>query len=154
MPWTKNDFPDSMKNLPAAVRNKAIEIANALVEEEGMEDGIAIATAISRAKDWAENRGKTYESRKSRSTDVKKHGRDRYVIPYKDEWAIRVEGHARVEKVFRTKQEAVTQARKEAKSVNGSLTIQRKTGKVEKRVSYNPNRRRGLAAGRKSRTRS
>lgn len=33
MPWTKTDYPNSMKNLPAAMRNKAIEIANALLEE-------------------------------------------------------------------------------------------------------------------------
>jgi hypothetical protein len=33
MPWTKTDYPNSMKNLLAAVRNKAIEIANALLEE-------------------------------------------------------------------------------------------------------------------------
>ena len=55
MPWTKKDYPDSMKNLPEAVRNKAIEIANVLLEEKNMEEGIAIATAISRAKDWAAN---------------------------------------------------------------------------------------------------
>lgn len=153
MPWTKSDFPDSMKNLPLAVRHKAIEIANALVEEEEMEDGIAIATAISRAKDWAQNHGKAYKSRKARSTDAKKHGRDRYVIPYEDEWAIRIEGKARVEKIFHRKQDAVAQARKEARAVNGSLTIQRKTGKVEKRVSYNPNRRTRPAARRTPRHR-
>jgi uncharacterized protein YdaT len=34
MPWTKTDYPNSMKNLPTAVRNKAIEIANALLEEK------------------------------------------------------------------------------------------------------------------------
>jgi len=58
MPWTKKDYPNSMKNLPAAVRNKAVEIANALLDERNMDEGIAIATAISRAKDWAENHGK------------------------------------------------------------------------------------------------
>ena len=26
MPWTKTDYPVSIKNLPAAVRNKAIEL--------------------------------------------------------------------------------------------------------------------------------
>ncbi len=52
MPWTKTDYPNAMKNLPAAVRKKAIEIANALIEAGKMEEGIAIATAISRAKDW------------------------------------------------------------------------------------------------------
>lgn len=41
-----------MKNLPVPVRNKAIEIANALLEEKNMEEGIAIAIAMSRARDW------------------------------------------------------------------------------------------------------
>ena len=62
MPWTKTDYPVSMKNLPEAVRNKAIEIANALLEEKNMDEGIAIATAISRAKDWAETHGKQSEA--------------------------------------------------------------------------------------------
>jgi len=56
MPWTKDNYPVSMKNLPDEIRNKAIEIANALLEEKNMEEGIAIATAISRAKVWAKNR--------------------------------------------------------------------------------------------------
>lgn len=58
MPWTKNDYPNSMKNLPAIVRNKAIEIGNAMLEEKHMDEGIAIATAISRAKEWAAEHGK------------------------------------------------------------------------------------------------
>ncbi len=32
MPWTNKDFPDSMKNLKEAIRAKAIEIANRLVD--------------------------------------------------------------------------------------------------------------------------
>ena len=50
-----------MKNLPAAVRNKAIEIANAILEEGRSDEGIAIATGISRAKDWAK---KNYSGKK------------------------------------------------------------------------------------------
>lgn len=139
MPWTKTYYPNSMKNLPVEVRNKAIEIANALFEEGKMDEGILIATAISRAKDWAAEHGKKIEdSAKSKITDVKVHGKDRIVIPYENEWAIKVEGKENVEKVFHLKQEAIKQARKEAKEINGSLTIQRKTGKVEKRISYNP----------------
>jgi len=49
MPWDKNNFPDSMKNLDEKVREKAIEIANSLIEDS-MEEGRAIAIAISRAK--------------------------------------------------------------------------------------------------------
>ncbi len=53
MPWTESNYPVSMKNLPAEVRRKAIEIANALFEQRKMEEGLVIATAIKRAKEWA-----------------------------------------------------------------------------------------------------
>jgi uncharacterized protein YdaT len=143
MPWTNKRYPDSMKNLPEEVREKAIEIANAILDEKGMDEGIAIATAISRAKDWAANRGKkTEDPEKSRISDVKQHGEDRYVIPYENrQWAIKVEGEDKVEKVFARKKEAVAKAREEAKKANGALTIQKRTGRLEKRISYNPNRR-------------
>jgi uncharacterized protein YdaT len=143
MPWTNRTYPVSMKNLPKAVREKAIEIANALLAETRMKEGIAIATAISRAKDWAANRGKqTKGTSDSRSTDVKKHGEDRYVIPYKEQsWAVKKEGAKRIEKSFDKKQEAISAARKEARAANASITIQSRAGKVLQRVSYNPNKR-------------
>ncbi|MDW7658406.1 MAG: hypothetical protein SCM11_14655 [Bacillota bacterium] len=50
MPWTMNNFPDSMKNFEEDARVKAIEIANKLVED-GYDDGRAIAIAISQAKE-------------------------------------------------------------------------------------------------------
>ena len=52
MPWTPDRYPRSMQNLPDRVRDKAIEIANALLEE-GMEEGKAIRIAIAKAKEWA-----------------------------------------------------------------------------------------------------
>lgn len=144
MPWTNKRYPDSMKYLPKAVREKAIEIANALLEEKQMEEGTAIATAISRSKDWAVNHGLSIESTnpESKITDLKIHGEDRYVIPYDDrKWAIRNEGDKVIEAIFETKAEAVKEARMRAKAVNGAMTIQKRDGKIEKRVSYNPNRR-------------
>mgnify|MGYP001545809031 CR=1 FL=1 len=53
MPWTSFRFASSMQHLPEPVREKAIEIANALLEEE-MEESKAIRTAIAKAKWWAE----------------------------------------------------------------------------------------------------
>ena len=53
MPWTNENYPVSMKNLPAKTREKAIEIANALLEEKHIDDGIAIAIGIKNAKAWA-----------------------------------------------------------------------------------------------------
>ena len=128
-----------MKNLTVEVRIKAIEIGNALLGEKKMEEGIAIATAISRAKDWAAERGKkTEDPEKSKITDVKIHGYDRYVVPFENKWAIKIEGRENVEKTFDLKKDAVQHARKEAKKENGTLTIQQKTGKVERKISYNP----------------
>ncbi|MDJ1470908.1 DUF2188 domain-containing protein [Cytophagaceae bacterium DM2B3-1] len=142
MPWSKTNYPVSMKNLPVKVRNKAVEIANALLEDRHMEEGIAIATAISRAKDWAVNHDIDIKSKAkdSKITDVKKHGEDRYVIPYENnKWAVKKEGEDKVEQVVTTKQEAIQIGKEEARKNNASLTIQGKNGKVQKRISYNPN---------------
>ncbi|HKI85543.1 MAG TPA: hypothetical protein VKA53_02240 [Thermoanaerobaculia bacterium] len=53
MPWNSDYCPPSMSHLSEPVREKAIEIANAL-REEGMEEGKAIRIAIAKAKEWAE----------------------------------------------------------------------------------------------------
>jgi uncharacterized protein YdaT len=55
MPWSSDYIPASMKHLPPIVREKAIEIANALLEE-GMDEGKAIRIAIAKAKQWAGRR--------------------------------------------------------------------------------------------------
>ncbi|AYB45329.1 hypothetical protein V4V36_06715 [Paenibacillus lautus] len=57
MPWSKNDYPPSMKNLEPRVRNKAVEIANALLEED-YDEGRAIAIATAKAQEWDENHPK------------------------------------------------------------------------------------------------
>jgi uncharacterized protein YdaT len=52
MPWTLVDHPASMRNLPPPVLAKAIEIANALLDE-GYAEGQAIRMAIAAARKWA-----------------------------------------------------------------------------------------------------
>jgi uncharacterized protein YdaT len=57
MSWSFDQYPTSMENLrPTIVREKAILIANALLEEGYAEDH-CIGIAIARAKEWAERRG-------------------------------------------------------------------------------------------------
>ena len=51
MPWSMKDYPQSLKNLEEPVKKKAIEIANAMVDE-GYEEGRAIPIATSQAKEW------------------------------------------------------------------------------------------------------
>ena len=56
MPWTLDEYPASMRHLSEITRDKAIEIANALLRE-GMDEGRAIRIAIARAERWARRRG-------------------------------------------------------------------------------------------------
>jgi len=58
MPWSNENYPRSMKNLSPETRKKAIEIANALYEDEHYDEGRSIAIATDRANAWAKNRGK------------------------------------------------------------------------------------------------
>jgi len=50
MPWPKGEYPPSFKNLPKKLREKAVEIANAILEESG-DEGLAIATGLKRARE-------------------------------------------------------------------------------------------------------
>ena len=54
MPWYNGDYPDSYKNQPKKLREKAVEIANALLQE-GIEEGIAIATDLKNAREYFKN---------------------------------------------------------------------------------------------------
>ena len=56
MPWNEEYYPPAMEHLSPVVRSKAIEIANALLEE-GHDEGFAIRVGIARAKEWALRRG-------------------------------------------------------------------------------------------------
>ena len=49
MPWYHGDFPPSYKNQPVKLREKAVEIANALLED-GADEGVAIATGLKQAR--------------------------------------------------------------------------------------------------------
>lgn len=53
MPWSPERYPPSMQHLSQAVRVKAIEIANALLER-GEDEGRAIRIGIAQAKRWAQ----------------------------------------------------------------------------------------------------
>lgn len=136
MPYSKHDYPTSMKNLPTDTRNKAIEIANELEQDKGMKPGTAIPTAISRAKDWAEERGKKGSSSNSDS-DQKNHGSDVYVIPHEKGWAFKKEDNKEASLVFDTKDEAIDEAKRKAKKNNANLIIQNKDGKIQSKRSYN-----------------
>ncbi|WP_426485228.1 hypothetical protein [Flavobacterium sp. 2] len=54
MPWYNGDYPPSYKNQSAELREKAVEIANALLLD-GAEEGMAIATGLKQARELLKN---------------------------------------------------------------------------------------------------
>ncbi|WP_046176499.1 DUF2188 domain-containing protein [Domibacillus indicus] len=116
MPWSKNDYPDSMKNLPDNVRDKAIEIANALLDD-GYEEGRSIAIAIDRAR-----------SAEGKSDN----GRPHYEIRHEGErWVLKKEDGKRAILSEETKQELLDKAKKYVKEHEGILTIYQTDGNRE-----------------------
>lgn len=132
MPWNKNDYPVSMKNLKPRIRHKAIDIANALLDD-GYEEGRAIAIATAKAEEWDENHPSSPDS--ASHTSSKKHDEssssessspDRrhsepvssskshnniHVVPTESGWAIKQEGTSDYHSTYDTKAEAVDAAK-------------------------------------------
>lgn len=64
MPWSKKNYPNAMKNLSDKVRNKAIQIANAILRLRKLNEGSAIAIGISKAKEYVRNFSKRKRRKK------------------------------------------------------------------------------------------
>ncbi|QKF32400.1 DUF2188 domain-containing protein [Bacillus velezensis] len=73
MPWSMKDYPQSWKNLEEPVKKKAIEIANAMVDE-GYEEGRAIPIATSQAKEWKKSASKEEIDQLMKHDDETKRG--------------------------------------------------------------------------------
>lgn len=116
MPWNKNDYPESMKNLDTEVRDKAIEIANALIKDN-YEEGRAISIATSQARKAIhgdmENRV-TYE-----------------VISRETDWVLRKTDGRRAIFVEDTKEELLLKAKPYVNNQNGILNIYEENGDLQ-----------------------
>lgn len=116
MPWNKNDYPDSMKNLDAAVREKAIEIANALIQDN-YEEGRAISIATSQAR---------------KAIHGDEEDRVRYeVISRETDWVLRKTDGRRAIFVENTKENLLQKAKPYVNEQNGILIIYEEDGSVE-----------------------
>jgi len=76
MPWYNGDFPPSYEKQPEPLREKAVEIANALLAE-GVEEGIAIATGLKRARQF-------FSGSKEEKSDLKDTASDKDALEHED----------------------------------------------------------------------
>lgn len=116
MPWSKSDYPDSMKNLDPEVREKAIEIANALLRDD-KDEGRAIAIA-------------TAQARKAVHGDD--HDRPTYEVKAReDEWVLKKAGGERAIFVEDTKGDLLEKAKPYVNDHNGILKIYHEDGTLD-----------------------
>ncbi|WP_440110633.1 DUF2188 domain-containing protein [Paenibacillus sp. QZ-Y1] len=155
MPWNKQDYPVSMKNLEPRIRDKAIEIANALLDD-GYEEGRSIAIATAKAEEWDENHpvseGSKQDSKSSSSDKPSNHETSSserrhsepvasskshdniHVVPIDSGWAIKEEGQSKALSTFPTKTEAVDAAKEMSNKQNIRAIIHNKDGQISSSI--------------------
>lgn len=124
MPWTRTDYPQSWKNFTEPVRDKAIDIANALLDEQGMTDGRAIPIATAAAERWAMQRDLQIFDDPERKGIEK--GPAVHVVPHDEGWAVKPEGQDRASNVYADKRQALRRGRALAGAKNTDLIVHRK----------------------------
>ncbi|WP_079479256.1 DUF2188 domain-containing protein [Halobacillus salinus] len=149
MPWDTSDYPSSFKNLDIAVRKKAIDIANAMIDE-GYDEGRAIPIATEQAKEWHENASEQEVQQMKQASDheLKEHDEDEYesrpellekgehVVSHEDGWAVKAEDAKQASDVFEKKQDAVDRAKEIARNKGTQVIIHKKDGSIQKKKSY------------------
>ena len=71
MPWYNGNYPPSYKNQPVKLRNKAVQIANALLEE-GVPEGVAIAAGLKRAREAFSPKSRTVSGGKNSKSKTRR----------------------------------------------------------------------------------
>ncbi|SDM91301.1 DUF2188 domain-containing protein [Sediminibacillus halophilus] len=149
MPWTMDDYPASLKNFKPVIRKKAIDIANAMLDE-GYDEGRAIPIATDQAKDWYDNASKKeieeYEdegdpqscSKEDEQYDKRPELMDEgeHVVAHENGWAVQAKDAKKPSKVFDKKSDAVERAKEIAENKGTEAVIHKENGDVEKRHSF------------------
>lgn len=146
MPWTMNDYPSSLKNLPKIARKKTIDIANAMVKE-GYPEENAIPIATQQAEEWYDKASDQERHDYSQHAEPTKHNPDKnsrpelldqaeMVVPHKDGWAVQAKGAKAPARVFDRKEDAIEYGKSVAKNKQTSLIIEKKDGSKQDYIKY------------------
>jgi len=149
MVWTLEDYPSSMKKLNSITRKKAIDIANAMIDE-GYKEGDAIPISIEQARKWRGNASeedieqfRSYGKVTTRSKEGQKYDSNpermeeaEVVRPHDEGWAVESEGAQKPSNVFDTKDEAVKRAKEIAENKGTSVTVYKRDGTIQEKHAY------------------
>lgn len=149
MPWDTEDYPSSLKNLEAPIRKKAIDIANAMINE-GYKENQAIPIATEQAKEWYNNADEKEVNRVKQMSDQVLRSRDdnqnksesrpellekgQHVVSHKDGWAVKTEEAKQPSDVFDNKDEAVKRAKEIADNKGTQVIVHKKDGTIQEKT--------------------
>ncbi|RDY71447.1 DUF2188 domain-containing protein [Halobacillus trueperi] len=150
MPWDTDDYPSSFKNLETPIRKKAIDIANAMIDE-GYKEGQAIPIATEQAKEWYENADEKEINRVKQMSDKNLKTRDeegrqgesrpellekgQHVVAHEEGWAVKTEDARQPSDVFDKKQDAIDRAKEIAENKGTQVVIHKKDGSIQEKMS-------------------
>lgn len=140
MVFDRRNYPNSMKNLDKIIRDKAIDIANAMLED-GYDEDNAIPIAIAQAKEWASDASKA-EKEQIRKKDLKDHKKSEgksgarlqdadVEVSYnhdKEKWQVKSKGADQVEGYYDKKQMAKKRAEEIAENRQSKVITKTKEG--------------------------
>lgn len=148
MPWNMNDYPASMKNLDPLIRKKAIDIGNALLNDD-YPDERAIPIAISQAEKWyddasAEEKKDFQKAKAPQKNDSHEHDKnakklmnaDVEVKYQEDQWIVISEKASQASDTFDKKEQAVERGKEIAKNKNSTVKIYKQDGKLQDTFNY------------------
>lgn len=151
MPWDTNDYPSSWKNLDTAIRKKAIEIGNAMLDD-GYKEGQAIPIATEQAKEWYSNASEKEKNRILNKQDKDLQRRDdesaqsegrpellekgEHVFKHENGWAVQAEDSKQPSGVFEDKEDAVKRGKEIAQKKQTHLVIYKADGSIQEKQSY------------------
>jgi len=148
MPWNMKDYPASMKNLDPLIRKKAIDIANALLED-GYPDDRAIPIAISQAEKWysdasAEEKKEFQKAKAPQKNDSHENNKNakklmnaNVQVKYQDDnWLVISEKASQASDTFDKKEQAVERAKEIAKNKNSSVKVYKQDGTLQDTFDY------------------
>lgn len=146
MPWDMNDYPSSLKNFNKTIRKKAIDIANAMVDE-GYSENKAIPIATEQAKEWYDNANNAEIKKYKKQGDPKERVSNKHsnpslldepecVVPHKNGWAVQAKTAKKAAKVFEHKSNAIDYGKSVAKNKGTKLIIFKNNGDKETEIEY------------------
>lgn len=116
MSWNYQEYPPSMRDLNERVRNRAIDIANALLED-GYTSTLAVAIAVAQAQKWADDETGSEQNL--------------HVVPHPEGWAIRRNGSLRVSFVMPSREDARNYAIEIARDEGRDVILYHDDGQIE-----------------------